>query len=58
MSYARCITLTNTSTLNPVPTRNEVYLIDGSSGPTGATGTVLTLPQITSDGMCFFFKKN
>ena len=57
MSYARCITLTNKSTLNPIPTRNEVYLIDGSSGPTGATGTVLTLPQITSDGMSFFLRR-
>lgn len=55
MSYARTITLINST--QTIPVRNEVYLIDGTSGTTGNTGTVLTLPDIVSDGMSFSLRR-
>lgn len=56
MSYARTITLLTNNT-DPIPVINEIYLVDGSSGPTGVTGTVLRLPNIVSDGMSFIFRR-
>jgi len=55
MSYARTILAIGAS--GTIPVRNEVYLVDGSTGPTGNTGTVYTLPNIVSDGMSFTFKR-
>ncbi|ARF11604.1 hypothetical protein Klosneuvirus_2_40 [Klosneuvirus KNV1] len=56
MSYARTILAVGTAQ-NTVPVRNEVYLVDGSTGPTGNTGTIMTLPNIVSDGMSFTFRR-
>jgi len=56
MSYARTILAVGTDQ-NTVPVRNEVYLVDGSTGPTGNTGTIMTLPNIVSDGMSFTFRR-
>lgn len=56
MSYTRTITLITNNT-PVIPVSNEVYLVDGSSGPAGITGTVLRLPNIVSDGMSFIFRR-
>ena len=55
MSYARTIIPINSS--QTLPVRNEVYLIDGTSGAVGNTGTVVTLPSIVSDGMSFSLRR-
>jgi len=55
MSYARTIIAVGTN--QTIPVRNEVYLVDGSTGPTGNTGTVYTMPDIVSDGMSYTFRR-